>query len=196
VDVLDLAVPADLSVLLPGMDAPLAISGRGALVHTWMDESEPSLVLRRIDFASLDAGAAMYLRDVTTPGGEHHRWLVAVRDGGVLFQTSDFDVDLESRPESPTRGYPLPAAARLRGRGLSGSVALGRNLLEHDPLGDLPQPFRFLLSFATRPRRVWTDSPFSLRLDAAPGRAAVALDGSGIASVTYLNPLPSPANGS
>ena len=71
-------------------------------------------------------------------------------------------------------------------------VTLGPPLLEHDPLGDLPQPFRFLLSFAMRPRRVWTDSSFSLRLEATGDRAALELDGSGMASVTYLNPLESP----
>jgi hypothetical protein len=196
VDVLDLAAPVEGTILLPGMPAPLAISGRAAFVHTWMDRSEPSLVARRIDFASLDPGAAVYLRDVTTPEGKHHRWLVALGEFGIV-ERSDFEVELEPRAGSPANeGYPLPAGARLRGPGLAASVTFGHKLLEHDPLGDLPQPFRFLLSFAMRPRRVWTDSPYSLRLDAAAGRAALAVDGSGIASVTYLNPLASPEPGS
>jgi len=196
VDVLDLAATVDATFLLPGMAAPVAISGRGTFVHTWMDDSEPSVVLRRIDFSSLDPGVQVYLRDLTTTGGEHHRWLVAVRDGRVLIDTRELDVDLESRRGSPVRGYPVPAALRLRGPGVSGRVTLDKKLLEHNPLGDLPQPFRFLLSFAMRPRRVWTDSSFSLRLDAAPGRAALELAGSGITSVTFLNPLESPTSGS
>jgi hypothetical protein len=196
VDVLDLAAPVEGTFQLPGMPAPLAISGRAALVHTWMDRSEPSLVLRRIELASLDPGAAVYLRDVTTPEGKSHRWLVALGEFGVV-ESSDFEIELEPRPGTPAQeGYPVPATARLRGPGLAATVTFGHELLEHDPLGDLPQPFRFLLSFAMRPRRVWTDSPFSLRLDAAAGRAALAVDGSGIASVTYLNPLASPASGS
>ena len=196
VDVLDLAAPAEGTILLPGMAAPLAISGRAALVHTWMERSEPSLVLRRIDFASLEPGAALYVRDVTTPEGKSHRWLVAVREGSVLVDTSDFEIDWEPRPSGSESGYPLPASARLRGPGLTATVVLGRKLVEHDPLGDLPQPFRFLLSFAMRPRRVWTESTFSLRIDAAAGRGAIALDGNGIASVTYLNPVASPTPGS
>jgi hypothetical protein len=196
VDLLDLAAPAEATVLVPGMAAPLALSGRGTLVHTWMERSEPELVLRRIDVSSLDSGAKLYLQDVLTPGGERRQWLVVVRDGHVLVETSELHVDVESRRGSPARGYPVPAALRLRGPGLAGRVTLGAPFLEHEPLGDLPQPFRFLLSFSMRPRRAWTDASYSLQLDAAPGRAAVELDGSGIASVTFLNPLESPAFGS
>ena len=194
VDLLDLSAPVDGTILLPGMSAPLAITGRGALAHTWMDESEPDLVLRRIDFASLDPGAAMYLRDVTDPEGKSHRWLIVVRDGRVLLESSDFELAFESPAGSPQTGYPVPARLRVTSPGLSGTVPLGHKILEHDPLGDLPQPFRFLLSFATRPRRVWTDSPFSLRVAAAPGRSAIEIEGNGITSVTYLNPVTSPTS--
>ena len=194
VDLLDLAIPVDGSIRLPGMSASLAVAGRGALTHTWMERSEPQLALRRIDFASLDAGTSWYLRDLMDPEGKSHRWLVVVRDRDVLVETSDFETVLESPAGAPQGGYPIPERVRIVGTGFSGEVTLGRKLLEHDPLGDLPQPFRFLLSFAMRPRRVWTDSPFSLRVDAAPGRGAIALEGSGITSVTYLNPLSSPAS--
>jgi hypothetical protein len=180
------------------MQAPLAVSGRGAISHTWMDESEPRLVVRRLDFVTLDEAraAAVYLRDVTDPAGGRTRWLVVEHQGRVVFESADFDLELEGRAQGAPSGYPLPAAARLRAPGLVGTVTLARTLVEHDPLGDLPQPFRFLLSFAMRPRRVWTDSPFSLRLDAAPGRTPLELEGNGITSVTYLNPLASPAPGS
>ncbi len=196
VDLLDLAAPIEGTVLLPGMAEPLEMKGRAAFVHSWMDRSESDLVLRRIDFSSLDPGAQVHLRDVTTPGGERHQWLIIVHDGRVLVETSDLHADLEARPGTPERGYPVPAALRLRGPGLSGRLTLGRELLAHDPLGALPQPFRFLLSFAMRPRRVWTESSFLLRLEAVPGRAALDLEGSGIASVTFLNPLASSASGS
>lgn len=195
VDVLDLAAPVQGSVLLPGAPAPVALTGRAVLAHTWMEASEPSLVRRRIDFASLDPHSAVYLRDVTTPEGKNHRWLIAVRDGDLLVETSRFEVELAARGAARADGYPVPAAARLRGSGLRGVVELGQPLLEHDPLGDLPQPFRFLLSFAMRPRRVWTDSSFSIHVEAAADRAALDLAGRGIASVTYLNPLASPASG-
>lgn len=196
VDLLELSAPAEATVLVPGMPAPLALDGRGALTHTWMDESETRLVLRRIDFASLDAKAALYVRDVMSPEGKSHRWLVALRDGEVLVESSDFEIAVEDPPGGPRGGYPVPRRLRIQGAGFSGAIELGRKLAEHDPLGDLPQPFRFLLSFAMRPRRVWTDSPFSLRVEAAAGRDAALLAGIGITSVTYLNPLSSPTAGS
>jgi hypothetical protein len=197
VDLLDLAARVDGTVLLPGMTAPVALSGRATFLHTWTDQSEPSIVLRRIDFSSLEPGAQVYLRDVLTTEGKRHQWLVVVQDGHALIETSEIHVDLETARGGSTRGYPLPSAIRVRGPGgVSGRIALERKLLEHDPLGDLPQPFRFLLSFDMRPRRVWTDSSFSLGLDATPGRAALELSGIGITSVTFLNPLDSPAFGS
>jgi hypothetical protein len=91
------------------------------------------------------------------------------------------------------RGYPLPTRLRVHGASVSGSISLEKTLLQHDPLGDLPQPFRFLLSFEMRPRRVWTEAAYALQLDAAPGRPAVELTGHGIASVTWLNPESPPS---
>ena len=138
----------------------------------------------------------VYLRDVLTNEGKRHQWLVVVRDGCALIETSEIHVDLENPRGGSTRGYHVPSAIRVRGAGISGRITLARKLLEHEPLGDLPQPFRFLLSFEMRPRRVWTESSFSLGLDAAPGRAALEFSGHGIASVTFLNPLDSPTFGS
>jgi len=191
VDLLDLAVPVEGTIQLAGMAAPLSIHGRGTLTHTWMDRSEPDLVLRRIDFTSVDSGNAVYLLDVRAPGGEKTHWLLVERAGRVFYEASDVGIDVDDRPGSPERGYPIPARLRVRGAAVSGSIALGRSLLEHDPLGDLPQPFRFLLSFAMRPKRVWTESSYTLQLDATPDRPALELSGHGIASLTYLNPLSS-----
>jgi len=190
VDLLDLAAPAEATIQLVGMPAPLSLRGRATLTHTWMDRSEPELVQRRIEFTSLDSGDAVYLLALRAPGGEKTQWLLVERAGRVLYEASDVIVDLDERPGAPAdRGYPIPARLRVHGASVSGSIALERILLEHDPLGDLPQPFRFLLSFAMRPRRVWTEAPVTLQLDAAEGRPAVELAGHGIASVTYLNPL-------
>src|SRR5262249_2293518 len=49
VDLLDLAAPAEATVQVAGMSAPLSLRGRATLTHTWTDRSEPELVQRRID---------------------------------------------------------------------------------------------------------------------------------------------------
>ena len=130
----------------------------------------------------------LYLREVRSPEGKVHRWMIVERGQEVLAERGDFDLAFESAPNAAS-GYPIPARLSISGPGVAGEIALGRTLVQHDPLGDLPQPFRFLLSFEMRPRRVWTDSPFSLRLEAESGRSATALEGNGITSVTYLNPI-------
>jgi hypothetical protein len=189
VDLLDLAAPAEVTFQVVGMNAPVTARGRATLTHTWTERSEAKVVQRRIDFSSLDAGDAVYLRQILSPEGKKTQWILVERAGRALYEASDVIVDVDDRPGEPTRGYPIPARLRVHGAAVSGSISLEPTLLEHDPLGALPQPFRFLLSFKMRPRRVWTDAPYSLAPDAAADRPAVEIAGHGIASVTYLNPL-------
>ncbi len=68
-------------------------------------------------------------------------------------------------------------------------------LLEDDPFEALPGPFRFLLSLKASPRRVWAESPYELRLGAPDAGAASVVEGSGITSVTFPNPLPRELSG-
>jgi hypothetical protein len=63
-----------------------------------------------------------------------------------------------------------------------------RELLRNNPMDIIPQPFRFLLSFKSKPRRIWAASTLTLNLDASPDREALRFDGTGVTSVTYLNP--------
>jgi hypothetical protein len=193
-DLLDLATPVEGSVRLEGMAAPLALRGRGTLTHTWMDESEPTLARRRLEFTSLDGDDGFFLQDLLSPDGVRRSWLVIERGGALVAERSDLEVEiLDEEPPRGLPGYPVPARLRLRGDGISGEVKLRRILVEHEPLGDLPQPFRFLLSFVMRPRRAWTDASFSVSVVTAADQPAVAFSGNGIASVTYLTPLESPA---
>jgi len=64
-------------------------------------------------------------------------------------------------------------------------------LLRHDPIEDLPQPYRFLVSLRSRPRRVWAESPFEVKFEAGSDRSPSEIRGTGTASVTFTNPLPS-----
>jgi hypothetical protein len=157
-----------------------------------MGESEPDLTLRRIDVLSLDAERGLFLTELTTPGGERSRWLVLRDRSQFVFESGDFEL----WPEPPASArvdpdYPIPAALKLRGPEVEGKIQLGGVLAQHDPLEALPQPFRLLLSFGMRPRRAWTDALLEVRLDAGADRPALQVHGSGIASVTYLNPFSS-----
>lgn len=190
---LDVSVRASGTIFTAGMDAPLEVNGHATLLHTWLDESETNRALRRFDFASLGGDDAILFYDLTTPDGERAHWLVIERAGEILYESADLNVSLRGvAPEGSAKRYPLPAVLEFHNSELSGHIELGRLLVARDPLGDLPQPFRMLLSFKYRPRRVWTESPFEVKLDTGSDRSTLRVRGTGISTVTFLNPLASP----
>jgi hypothetical protein len=67
---------------------------------------------------------------------------------------------------------------------------MDRLLLENDPMGIIPQPFRWLMSLKSRPHRVWIDTPFEVRVATAPVGTPLLLEGTGVAAYNFLNPLP------
>ena len=197
VDLLDLSARAEGTLWTRGMDAPISLSGRAALTHTWMDQSEARLALRRFDFVSLEEEAALVFYDLTTSSGKRLSWLAIEKAGQILYESEDLEVSLRGvLPQWRETRYPIPAALHLRNSEVDGRIELGRILVQHEPLEDLPQPLRFLLSFRTRPKRVWTNSPFEVKVSSGSDRSYLRVRGTGIASVTYLNPLPSPTFGS
>jgi hypothetical protein len=197
VELLDLSARAEGTLWTRGMDAPVAVSGLAALTHTWMDESESRVALRRFDFVSSGEEEALLFHDLTTASGERLSWLAIEKAGRILYESEDLEVSLRGvLPQWRESGYPIPAALHLRNSELDARIELGKILVQHEPLEDLPQPLRFLLSFRTRPKRVWTDSPFEVKVKSGSDRSYLRVRGTGIASVTYLNPLPSPAFGS
>jgi len=189
IDLLDVGTPVVGSLWLRGMSEPLDVNGSISVTHTWMDTAETDLAIRRIDFSSSAQGDGVYLSDLTDPAGDRHRWLVVKRGGETVFETSDFQLEID-RPSLWRKGYPVPASLRLVGDRIEGTIDSGPLLIEVNPLDDIPQPFRFLLSFSTRPRRLWTLASFDVRYRADPNLPAVSLHGSGVTTVTYLNPLP------
>jgi len=192
IDLLELAEPVEGSVWVAGMAEPLAVRGTIAVTHTRMEQGEPDLALRRIDVLSLDSEQGLFLSELTTPGGERSRWLVLRHRDQFVFDSGDFELQPESAaPAGGDPDYPIPRALLLRSPEIEGEIRLGRVLAQHDPLQALPQPFRLLLSFEMRPRRVWMDALLEVRLHADAEHPALHVRGSGIASVTYLNPLSS-----
>jgi hypothetical protein len=174
---------------------PLEVSGRVAISHTWSENDERDVVLRRIEFFSLEDDGAIQLTAVTTPNGEQTRWLTVRDPDENFYQTSEFEIDL---PELASNGdgacYPVPASLEIRGAGLEGRVKLERTFLEHDPLDALPLPVRLLVRVSMRPHRVWTAAPFEITLATAPGGPPRKFRGSGVAVVTYLNPARRPCD--
>jgi hypothetical protein len=194
VDVLASAADVEGKVWFRAMDAPVELSGRAGMTHTWMERSETDLMRRRIDFYSLHGDTQLYLYAATAPDGAQTRWLRVAREGETLFESKDFEINEAGRSvASEDPEYPLPAVLTLSGKSLAGRIELGVGVLHYDPMEVIPQPFRFLLSLKMRPQRVWTESSFEVTVT-PPGADPVRIRGSGIANVTFLNPAPSPAS--
>ena len=192
VDVLALAAPVTGTFWSTGMSAPLSLSGRAGISHTWMDPRESERVARRFDFFGHDGALALYLGDAMAPDGQRAQTLSIERDGKPIFNVTEItiahgdesEIDLGSK-------YPIPKQLIISGAGISGVITLNRMLIHHDPLQDLPLPFRFLLSSVAHPQRVWMDSRFEVRIERGPLSTSLQAQGSGITSVTFSNPLPS-----
>jgi hypothetical protein len=189
-DLLELETPVTGTIWLEGMSEALRVKGTITVSHTWMQESEADLALRRIDFSSTGGEPALYFSDRTSPSGERERWLAIARDGDLLYQTSDFGLALAHSAGADRSDYPTPSELRISGSGIEGVVQIGAVLAEINPLEAIPQPFRFLLSFKLRPHRVWARASFEARLLAGQNNPETVLKGSGVTTITFTNPLP------
>jgi hypothetical protein len=174
---------------------PISIRGTLSATHTWMEQSETELALRRIELRSRvspvasGAHASVFLLDLTAPDGERRAWLVVEVNGRVLLETDELDVRLEGRGAASRQGYPVPERLALSGPRIRGEITLQQLLVRHDPLSVAPQPFRWFLSFKTRPSHLWIASSYHLVVQGESGEAPIELDGSGATSIFFLNPL-------
>jgi len=199
VDLLHTSAPVEGTLVVPGMNGPIDVSGRISGTHTWMGESEPHLNRRRIEFFGLrdgqegaDAGEpALYISDFTSPKGARSAWLVLERDGEVVYQTDQLEIELqEDLGANLGRRYPVPARLLIAGPGVEGEIRLWRLRTTDNPMKIIPQPFRFLLSFKMDPRRAWADSTFAVRLHDRSDEPDLEVRGTGVTAVMYTNPLP------
>jgi hypothetical protein len=191
VDVLAHSAPIRGSVWFRGMAEPVELTGRAGLSHTWMEAREGDIALRQLDFFSLGDEVAIHLRDFVAPDGTRSGWLRVLRAGEILFESSDFAVSFSGRSAAEDAAdYPIPETLVLRGASIQGHITLKAGLVHHDPLDEIPQPFRFLLSLSMRPHRVWAESPFAVTVGS--GSDELKIRGTGITIVTYLNPPPPP----
>jgi hypothetical protein len=187
-DLLNLGTPIAGSLWVRGMEAPLAVEGRVALTHTWIEKREAKIALRRIDAVTLDGDMAFFLSDLTSPDGD--RWQsVAVASGGVAVSHTAAPAPLG---ESASGGrYPIPASIPVASPEVRGSITLGEPILRLDPLDALPLAVRMVYSFRARPHRIWVDARVDLSVKRAGEDAALPLAGAGVAALTFLDSLPS-----
>jgi hypothetical protein len=110
-----------------------------------------------------------------------------------VYATDAFDLELLGRGEALEKpDYRLPESIQMRGKRIDGTVSVEQAFLQHDPLGDLPQPFRFLVALGMKPLRVWAGAPFEVTIRPGSDVPPLQVQGSGVAVANYLNPVNPP----
>lgn len=187
-DLLDAAGEGEATVQTRDMSEPLTTRGLVALTHRWMPTFESSLVQRRVEFFSLDEGAALYFTEVTTVDGRRVRWMVVGRDGKRAERSGDVRASVRFASSDESR-FPPPEALDLESPGLRARVGHGTVLLSDDQLAMLPTPARLLLALHMRPHSIWSAAPFEISLENGAGHV-IQQSGVGLTNVTYWNPGP------
>jgi hypothetical protein len=213
-----LALESDVAgkIQLEGMESSGEVRGRATLTHTILTRKEASISLRRIEVAGSDGDTSMFILDHTRATGSKNQWLAILSrdcrsssggDSGVapstvpisscdpsLSTTQDFELSLagpSGRNRAPTskKSYWFPPILGLKSNKIQGQVTLAPVFLRHDPLDDLPAPMRFLARFTTSPRREWSIANIGVTIPANSGSTSHQFQGTGIGSISYLNPL-------
>jgi hypothetical protein len=200
-DLLAAAVPVAGTLWVTGMAEPLTVHGTLAATHSWMNEAGPTLVLRRLQFFTLQEDFPLYGIDLTSPKGIRTRWIVVKRQERKTYETQRFALSLTNeRKRDQEKGYEVPNMMHFKNAELDGQVQLEQLMVQNDPLAALPRPFRLLVSLALnlRPRQMWVLSPFEITLQpdrsvqlGSPAVAKIQHEekGTGITAITFLNPM-------
>jgi hypothetical protein len=186
------------------MAEPLTVNGTVAATRSWMNEAGSSLVLRRLEFFTLQQEFPLYGLDLLAPDGKRSQWLVIKQQDRPVYELHNFVLSLDGVTNEPQeRGYEVPGALRFNSVEVEGQIQLDRVLLRIDPFAALPQPFRYLveLTLNLRPRRVWALSPFTVSFRPAQAdhsgqsnqlHTPLRVQGASVTAVTFLNPVLGP----
>ena len=201
-DLLAVAAPVDGTLWIKGMEKPLAVHGVLAATHSWMRETGPSVMARRVEFFTLQKEFPLYGIDLTTPTGGHSRWLIIKQPGKNPIEADMFELVFEQeRNPKEDSGYGVPDGIRFHSGQLNGQFNLERIILRHDPFANLPQPLRFLASSVLNlhPLQVWAFSSFtfdtpltqtSVSLSSELTTGLTAPHNTGVTAITFLTPFP------
>ncbi|MEE2675077.1 MAG: hypothetical protein VX466_14850 [Myxococcota bacterium] len=189
-DLLTLGGAISGSLWVRGVTAePVSVEGTVTVTHAWMDDQESELARLRVEpygMAATADGSHLYAVGVEPTKGPARSWML-VRTGEKWLETDRFAFSRIGDDASAPARYPLPTSLSLRGADVSGRVDFGRTLLRHDPLTLAPALFRWALSLRSKPSQVWLESRYAIEWRG--GGKPLALQGKGVTSFYYLNPL-------
>lgn len=187
-EVAQIGEPATGRLRTPEMDAPVALTGRVALVHRWARD-EAAHVAWRLDLFDLTQGVGLFLRAGREPEEDVRGCLVQRDDEGAPRQRAAFQARVAWRHE-PDPDARVPERITLTGPEVEGWIRLDRPVLRYDPFADLPAPVRWLVALELRMRFAWDAASFELAWKRDADGDARRLSGHAVVGTTKLEPGP------
>lgn len=190
-DLLDLNGETRGSLWRTGMAGPVALHGRSAITHRWMDRLEVDCVLRRVEVFVLDPAWGIYFDEVLSPDGRVGRWLEITKDGRVVQEGPPTSARLDWRRDAD--GLPVLHGLRFQAAGVSARVEVGSLRATFDPFQGVPGALRRLLELKMQPSVMLRAATAELSAGAASG-APGTWRGPALAKISWLR-KPEPATG-
>ena len=183
-------VPAHGTVWVRDTATPVPVDGTMALTHSWMERSEAEIVRQRSEVLAATEDGGLYFSDVAFVDGRRRSSLIVTRAGRVVYRVEDLPVAFTGAATgSGDARYPVADTWESRTADVQFVARLQREWLRWNPLDIIPAPFNWLLALKTRPQRLWADAEVSLTLAAQPDHPALAARGTGVAVVTFHQPV-------
>ncbi|MBW2267407.1 MAG: hypothetical protein JRH16_02430 [Deltaproteobacteria bacterium] len=176
--------PIESTFQVGKMPAPVSVEGVVMLRHAWSRTSESKHTRRWIDVIAGDTHDGVVIWGFENPQGERRQWLSRTRDGAPALETTAFELAPEGA-SGPEPAYPVPRRIELRGARLDGHLEFGGELVRVDPMGIIPQPFRWFLSREIAPRRILSRAQLHLE----PGDDSPGFDAPALVGITWTLPL-------
>ncbi len=108
----------------------------------------------------------------------------------VAYRADDLAPAFAGAPTRPGDArYPVADTWESRTADVQFVARLQREWLRWNPLDIIPAPFRWVLALKSQPQRVWADADVALAVAAQPDRPALTVRGTGVAVVTFRQPV-------
>ena len=186
-------VPAHGTVWMRDMATPVPVDGTMALTHSWMERSEAEIVRQRSEVLAATEDGGLYFSDVAFVDGRRRSSLIVTRAGRVVYRVEDLPVAFTGAATgSGDARYPVADTWESRTADVQFVARLQREWLRWNPLDIIPAPFRWVLALKAQPQRVWADAAVALAVAAQPDRPALTARGTGVAVVTFQQPVKAP----
>lgn len=217
IELLAVGAPTRGSIQAPWMAEAIETRGHTWLVHAWTDDEEAALLARRVEVFGRDDKTSFYGIQLRGRGDWESAWILALdHDRRVIESSINVPARWSEGGARPgSQNYPTPSGFEIAGEAISGSITLGPDWLRYDPLEVIPLPFRWLIRRKSKPREVWADAQIGVRLPSSPHTPflpaasktlsvqaeeasrskretedeTVERSVTGVASITYLNPV-------